>query len=329
VTEHTSGSPRLSITHEPDAFFSAQLEGIELFRYVYRPDDAQLESPRPYLHPIRTRSGREISLFRPHDHVWHKGIAWSLPNVGPHNFWGGTTYRRDRGYEQLDNNGSMDHLRVVDASVDREGAAFGHELAWRTQAGEELIREHRRLTARTPPPGAALGGAALGDAALDGAWLLTFETRMRNISAKAIPIGSPTTEGRDNAGYAGLFWRGPRSFTDGIVITAGGTGGEEVRGTRHPWLGYQGRHDGDGSWSTILMVDAPENPQHPPQWFVRSEPYACMNPAPFFSEVLVLAPRSEISFRYAVIIADGQADAERAQALAEWGGSVLGERATA
>ncbi|MBV7700273.1 DUF6807 family protein [Streptomyces sp. TRM70350] len=30
----------------------------ELLRYVYRPDTPELESPRPYLHPLRTRSGR-------------------------------------------------------------------------------------------------------------------------------------------------------------------------------------------------------------------------------------------------------------------------------
>ncbi len=37
-------------------------------------------------------AGDTVPLFRPHDHVWHKGIAWSLPHVGEHNFWGGPTY---------------------------------------------------------------------------------------------------------------------------------------------------------------------------------------------------------------------------------------------
>ncbi|MBB5778859.1 hypothetical protein HD596_005615 [Nonomuraea jabiensis] len=62
-----------------------------------------------------------MSLFRPHDHVWHKGIAWSLPHVGEHNFWGGPTYVHGRFYVQLDNNGSATHLRyaVVIAGGDR------------------------------------------------------------------------------------------------------------------------------------------------------------------------------------------------------------------
>lgn len=86
----------LTLTHEHGRSLWVRHRGRSLLRYVYQPWDAQLESPRPYFHPIHTLGGDEVSLYRPHDHVWHKGIAWSLPNVGPANFWGGTTYRRPR-----------------------------------------------------------------------------------------------------------------------------------------------------------------------------------------------------------------------------------------
>ncbi len=62
-------------------------QGSELFRYVYQPPDPVIESPRPYFHPVKTLGGDLVSLQRPHDHAWHKGIAWSLSNVGPANFW--------------------------------------------------------------------------------------------------------------------------------------------------------------------------------------------------------------------------------------------------
>ncbi|MBO0776031.1 MAG: PmoA family protein, partial [Actinobacteria bacterium] len=35
-----------------------------LMRYVYRPGEAQLESPRPYFHPVRTLRGGVVSLYR-------------------------------------------------------------------------------------------------------------------------------------------------------------------------------------------------------------------------------------------------------------------------
>ena len=58
---------------------------------MYQSDTVQLESPKPYLQPLHTRAGNVVSLFRPHDHVWHKGIAWSLPQVGEENSWGDPT----------------------------------------------------------------------------------------------------------------------------------------------------------------------------------------------------------------------------------------------
>ncbi|HEY1175701.1 MAG TPA: DUF6807 family protein, partial [Phytomonospora sp.] len=119
--------------------------GTELLRYVYRPWDAQLESPRPYFHPLRTLTGRLVSLYRPHDHVWHKGIALSLPNVGDENLWGGPTYRRGLGYRQYDNDGSMRHrdFTAVTTTGERVGAA--HDLDWIAQDGRELFTEHRRF----------------------------------------------------------------------------------------------------------------------------------------------------------------------------------------
>ncbi|MGH8963788.1 MAG: DUF6807 family protein, partial [Actinomycetes bacterium] len=105
-------------------------EGVELFQYVYRPPEPPVESPRPYFHPVRTLAGDEVSIYRPHDHVWHKGIAWSLPHVGPQNFWGGPTFVRDKGYVQLDNNGSM-----VTRSASVSGESVVESLDWLTSEG--------------------------------------------------------------------------------------------------------------------------------------------------------------------------------------------------
>ena len=267
------------------------LEGdVELLRYTYAPTTPQLESPKPFLHPIRTRSDRIVSLFRPHDHVWHKGIAWSLPVVGDENFWGGPTYVHGRFYVQLDNDGSQVHRGAISSSVDGSRASFGHDLDWVTQHGNRLFTEHRSLTVSLVER---------------DAWVLIFETTMRNVSGGAIAIGSPTTRGRENAGYGGLFWRGPRSFTGGTLVTTEGRGGDDLRGWRGEWMAFVGSHDGEDGSSVVLMVDDAANPHHPPQWFARSEEFACLNPAPFFSQELVIADGDEASFRYGTGIADG------------------------
>ncbi len=268
----------------------------DLVTYVYRPDSPTLESPKPYLDPIRTRAGRVVSLFRPWDHVWHKGIAWSLPVVGDENFWGGPTFVRGEGYVQLSNNGAQVLRGAVAATTAEGSVALTHGLDWITEDGAHLFDETRTISAR---------------ALDDSAWMLSFTSQMTNTSPAPISIGSPTTRGRENAGYGGLFWRGPRSFTEGVLVTATGTGGDELRGQRHEWMGFEGRHDREDAVSLLVMVDATSNPHHPPQWFARSETFACLNPAPFFSEELVVAPGETASFTYGV----GIADADRSAAL--------------
>jgi Family of unknown function (DUF6807) len=295
----------MSLRHGGTAV-AAMWDDLELFRYVYRPGDPQLESPRPYFHPVRTLAGDLVTLYRPHDHVWHKGIALSLPNVGTENFWGGPTFRQGR-YVTARNDGAMRH-EAFDLCAERDGAArdgavcLRERLSWVTESGQALAAEHRAIAATAWPA--------------DSAWLLAFETTLVNVSGAEILIGSPTTEGRPNAGYGGLFWRGPRSFTGGTVVTPDGTGGDELMGTRGPWLAFTGRHDGHGGAATLVFRDAPANFSHPSQWFVRSTPYACLCPAPFFATAYPLAAGASLTLRYDIAIADGEPGPSGCAALA-------------
>lgn len=287
--------------------------------YVFRPTGPQVESPRPYFSPLRTLGSRDITSYRPSDHVWHKGLSLALPVVDDENFWGGPSYVRESGYVQLPNNGSQVH-RDFSRGVDDGDASITEALDWVTQQGALVLSEQRRLMAHVVD---------------DEAWLLIVETSLRNVTPRTLSMGSPTTRGRADAGYGGLFWRGPLSFGGGtgIVHAASGSGlgsgGDELRGTREAWMAFSGRHDGaadDGAaveWSTVVMVDGPQNPGQPTEWFVRSEEYACLCPAPFFAEELELAAGETLALSYAVVIADGPADRDRASALAHAGQAAL------
>ncbi len=285
----------IAVTRGPDGSIAAAWDGTELVRYVWQPTEPGLESPRPYLHPIRTLAGDEVSLYRPHDHVWHKGLAWSLSDVGGMNFWGGPTYRRDRGYVQLANNGRMRHDRFTELAAQDGALRIGEDLTWTTEKGGAWIAEQRSIMVTVHQDLAA--------------WRLSFGTQMRNVSGSVIRIGSPTTQGRENAGYSGLFWRGPRSFSGGTVITENGPAGEELMGSRAPWLGYAGRHDGTGRVSTLVFADNPANFCFPCEWFVRTSMYACVCPAPFFSTEYDLADGESLTLGFDVIVADGERDA--------------------
>ncbi len=274
---------------------AARARDVELFRYVYQPATSPFEGPKPYLHPVRTLAGDVVTAFRPHDHRWHKGLQMTATDVSGQNFWGGVTYVRDRGYVELPNVGTMRHEDLV---VEQDG--FAERLTWHTQAGEHWVDEVRRF--------------AVHD--VDGeSWALEFATELTNVRGAPLVFGSPTTGGRDLAGYTGLFWRGPRAFTDGEIIAAEGQGGPGMMGKEAPWLAYVGHHDEVDRSSTLLFLDHPGN--EVTRWFVRATPFPAVNPSFAFFDELGLAPGGTLDLRYRVVVADGAWDRARLESYVE------------
>ncbi|AVT35660.1 PmoA family protein [Plantactinospora sp. BB1] len=301
----------LAVSHDVGRSVRVGWRGAELFHYVYTPPEPREEAPRPYLHPLRTLAGNVVSLYRPHDHLWHKGLCFGISNFGPDNFWGGGTYLRGQGYRRLDNIGVVEHLDFPVLRCDPDAVRLVERLRWVTRDGRRVVSEQRRL--------------AVAVWANQSAWRLRFETVLRNDGDTVITIGSPTTQGRENAGYGGLLWQGPRSFRGGRVVTPAGVGADDLMGWRGPWLGFVGRHDGLGPAetlaSTLVFRDDPTNPGAPTRWFVRTEPYACLGPAPFFDREYPFAPGTELRLRYDVVVADGERDPAGCARLADRAGA--------
>lgn len=126
--------------------------------------------------------------------------------------------------------------------------------------------------------------------------------------------GSPTTEGHENAGYGGLFWRGPRDFIGGQILMSDGREGEGLMGQKSPWLAYIGQHDETDDFSTLIFVDDADNPRHPTPWFVRNTtPMVC--PYFAFNDEFKQEANETLSLNYRIIIADGKWKRERIESL--------------
>ena len=261
---------------------------VTVAEYVYEPTEVQLESPRPYA-LLRTRSGAEVTAYRPDDHVWHKGLSLALPVVGPHNFWGGPTYVHGRGYVQLANNGAQVH-RSFEMSTDDGPAGVVEQLDWVAEDGSLVLTEERRLTAR------------LVD---DATWALTWRSALTNVSGGELGFGSPTSKGRENAGYCGIFWRGPDTFTGGEILAPSGPAGDAARGEPGPWLAFAASDRSAG----VLMLDGAVEPS---PWFARSEEYAGLNPAPFFFTETLLPPGETLVLSAVLVVGDANVAAHAA-----------------
>lgn len=291
-------TPRL--THELDHHVDLHHGDALLYRYVYRPDTPEAESPRPYFHPLRTLAGDTVTIFRAHDHLWHHGLSMTTAYVSGQNFWGGPTYIQDEGYRHLPNNGRQEHVEWEEMASER----MVERLRWVTQAGEVWFEERRQIR---------LAGIDAGQ----GWWALELEFTLDNVSGRELAFGSPTTQGRPDAGYGGLFWRGPREFLNGDILAAGDLEGPDVMGKRSPWLAFTGRHDGTVNTSTVALLDGPSNPRHPTQWFVRNQPYGCASAAFSFDSEYRLGAGEQLALRHGVVIANGALSRDGVQEIAK------------
>ncbi|MFE3035185.1 PmoA family protein [Streptomyces canus] len=285
--------------------------GTEILRYVYRPDPEAFEARKPYAHPVRTLGGRTVTGYRPNDHRWHKGLQMTASHLSGQNFWGGNCYVHGKGYLPLPERvGSMRHDGFTAFTVSEARLDVTEALTWVENGGEEWAREERGLAVHSVDEAA-------------GSWALDWSIRLTNLRAEPLAFGSPTTAGRDMAGYTGLQWRGPRDFTGGAVFAPGAVGdADKLMGSQGPWLAFTTEHDDVDAHSTLVFAHAPKNldPRtaiHESHWFVRSQPFPTVAFSWAFFEEFELPAGESFEYRYRLVVADGAWDEERVSSCLE------------
>ena len=176
-----------------------------------------------------------------------------------------------------------------------------HRLKWITQAGEEWLDESREIILSDLNP-------------TEGFYSLHWTIQLKNISNRTLSFGSPTTEGRENAGYGGLFWRGPREFTGGQLFSEKAEG-DATMGQRSSWCAFVGGHDGQPNGpphkSTIVFIDRPGNVSYPIKWFARTKEYACLSTSFSFDSEVPLEAGKDLLLNYRTLFANGAWDKKR------------------
>lgn len=284
----------VQVTHEHGQHLAVSACGVELLRYVYRPDPDPFEAAKPYLHPLRTLAGDLVTGYRPNDHRWHKGLQLAISHLSGHNLWGGNSYVHGQGYLRLPEIvGSMRHdgFDTIDVGPDR--LELGERLTWFSGGGEHWADERRTIV--------------VSDVDIDaGRWSLVWSTDVTNARSEPLVFGSPTTAGRELAGYTGLAWRGPRDFAGGQVVgPEGRPEGTDLMGQPADWLAFSAVHDDVDRSSGLLFEHAPGNPPEA-KWMVRSTPFPLVNPSLAFDQELELAPGNAMRRSYRVVVTNGE-----------------------
>lgn len=229
-----------------------------LCRYVYAPETAANESPKPYFHPVNSLDGDTLTNFRPNDHPWHHGLSLTIDNASGTNFWGGPTCERGDGYKWRDDHGSQNHLAWTRLESSSTTATLAHALEWR-RLSEVFFREKRTL-----------------DIAVDRAarsWSLRWRSQLTNATNRTLSLGNPHSHGgMAGSHYTGLQFRAARELLDDHldptikVIAEGGLEGiPAVHGAATRWMEWHGQFDETLNRVIIRFENSP-GPLH---WFVR------------------------------------------------------------
>jgi len=238
-------------------------------------DGAQLEpvlSRRPFLHPVRTLGGSLVTEVRPADHEHHLGVSLTLPDVNGTSFWGGTTYIRDRGSVLLENHGVQrrDGFDWMPNRIDER-------LTWLSERRDPLLTETRGISSR----------------AVAGGWALDWSSKLSAVVD--VSIGSPATNGREGAGYGGIFWRFP--FASARVSSEGGSGSGAAHGDRSRWLSVV--DTSPNAVGSVLLVQSGTLP-----WFVRDDEYVGACPALAWDERREVAAGSTVEVGLTALVLD-------------------------
>jgi hypothetical protein len=253
------------------------------------------EWDRPYLHPLVTPSGVEISRAippKPHedqDHAWHRGLWYGHGDISGADFW------RERA-DKVTARKTTGRMVVATAPVvDDQAAAITARTDLTTAAGEVIGGVIERFAFSRAPE--------------------------RNVIDVTITISAD--KGRDlvmgDTDDGGLAIRLTEAFKEDkgavLVNSEGLKGTAQIWGKAARWVDYSASMDGRIVGAAIL--DHPKNFRYPTQWHARGYGLNSANPFAAGSFSKQKDPKMEgqwtikdgtkLAFQYRVVLHDGDA----------------------
>jgi hypothetical protein len=258
---------------------------------------AGAETPKPYLHPLRTASGKRVSRGFPmeqvagetRDHPHHRGLWFTHGDVNKFDFWMNEKSQRPGDTAKR----GLIVLRKIDKVQDGKKQGVIHSVhEWQAPDAKPLLTEDRTMVFQ--------GDATRRVVDID----VTF-TAMEKV-----------TFGDTKEGFFAIRLRdemAERKGTGTMVSAEGQSKMANVWGKRSPWVDYSGTVEGEKLG--IAILDHPGNPKHPTYWHSRDYGLFAANQFgehDFLNDKtkdgsLTIEPGKKLRFRYRVIIHPGDA----------------------
>jgi hypothetical protein len=259
------------------------------------------EVMKPYLHPLRSASGKLVTRQFPmekvegetRDHPHHQGLWFTHGDVNGFDFWGNVKPGPKYGRVVVD--------KITKAKGGSKSGTIGFEARWVDPGGKVLLKESRTM-----------------------AFSADGQNRIVDVDLTLTAQGEPVKFGDTKEGTFAI--RINDSMTEkskgGVLTSASGSQTmKNVWGKQSPWVDYSGKLDGEALG--IAILDHPSNPKHPTYWHARDYGLFAAN---IFGEhdyyndkqrdgSVTLDPGKSMRFRYRVVIHPGDAAAANIQQL--------------
>ncbi len=244
--------------------------------------------PKACLHPLTTLAGVVLSGFEMSDHIWHRGLWFTIKLINGTNYW----------EEHAPFGVQIGQAQPRVELLGPETVRLNHSVQWTSDATGPVLQEQRTLTFQTQADVRLLD------------WTGTLRAS-QDLLLDRTPF---TTWG----GYGGLSFRASRELHD-VRFDVPGETVAALTGQPHPWCLMQAAVDGGpGRRVAFGMIDHPANPRAPSPWYCKSvNGFTFMNAAFLFHEPMMLAAGQTLALRYRVAWRDGQWDAAAFAELAE------------
>jgi hypothetical protein len=298
-------SAQVTITQGPEQI-AVQIDG-KPFTVIHI---AGTDLNRPYLHPLRSATGRIVNRSVPAgqlagettDHPHHAGLFYGHGDVNGYNYWAvqnGPSAPSETGATM----GRIVLARVVSVTSGKESGSVDVVFNWLKPDGKPLLTETRKMTFHAHPE-LRIVDFDFDLQAADGNEVVFRDTKEGTFAMRmATALEEPPVKTSKTANAP--------ARTGTLLNAQGGEREAKVWGRRSEWVDYSGAVDGEKVG--VVMMDHPGNPRHPTYWHSRGYGLHAINPfgvSDFLNDKtqsgsLTLAPGEHVRFRYRVVIHPG------------------------
>lgn len=253
------------------------------------------DQDKPYFHPLRTPQGFEITLERPEDHPWHRGLWFSFKDINGTNYWEEDVKKGVSAGRSI--------IKDVKTTLNKDfSAEIIIRLSYQDSVGK-ILEEKRTLYVSSPVK--------------NSGYTIVWQQNFTALKKARLYLEKPAKHGGVKwGGYAGLSYRGSLSLQNPTFLASNGWKWSQDTigfGEKVKWMEVHGQVKGrENAYAGITLFDHPKNPRYPSPWYIW---YASGKNLFFcttflFDEPMILEKGEKMNLLYKTFIHDGQVPPE-------------------